>query len=364
MSAASMATSVPVPMARPTSAAASAGASLIPSPTIATVRPSACRRRTSPAFCSGSTSASTRLDADLARRSRRRSGALSPVSMTTSSAQAAQSAPIGGGRVLLDGVGDGEGPGRLAVDGGEHRGLALPRPAGRGRIQGAGADSGGGQQPGAADQDRAAVDGGLHALAGDRLEAGGGRDGQARAPRAPATIAAASGCSLSDSAAATSASSSSSSHRPAGRTSVRTGRARGDRAGLVQHHRVQLAARSPAPPPTGPGSRLGRPCRYRPWIASGVARPSAHGQAMISTAIAATSAQRERRRRPGDEPHDERRDRDADDRGHEVAGRRRRRAAGSGPGTPAPAAPVVMICASTVSAPTLVGAEPEATRWC
>ena len=41
MSAASMATSVPVPMASPMSAAASAGASLIPSPTIPTVRPSA-----------------------------------------------------------------------------------------------------------------------------------------------------------------------------------------------------------------------------------------------------------------------------------------------------------------------------------
>ena len=40
MSLASMATSVPVPMAHPTSAWASAGASLIPSPTIATRCPS------------------------------------------------------------------------------------------------------------------------------------------------------------------------------------------------------------------------------------------------------------------------------------------------------------------------------------
>jgi len=43
MSAASIATSVP--MASPTSAAASAGASLIPSPTMPTLRPSACRAR-------------------------------------------------------------------------------------------------------------------------------------------------------------------------------------------------------------------------------------------------------------------------------------------------------------------------------
>ena len=38
-SAASMATSVPVPIANPTSACASAGASLIPSPTNATLSP-------------------------------------------------------------------------------------------------------------------------------------------------------------------------------------------------------------------------------------------------------------------------------------------------------------------------------------
>lgn len=40
MSAASMATSVPVPMAMPTSARAKAGESLIPSPTMATFFPS------------------------------------------------------------------------------------------------------------------------------------------------------------------------------------------------------------------------------------------------------------------------------------------------------------------------------------
>src|SRR6266550_6872814 len=44
---ASIATSVPVPIARPRSACASAGESLTPSPTIATRWPSACSRRTS-----------------------------------------------------------------------------------------------------------------------------------------------------------------------------------------------------------------------------------------------------------------------------------------------------------------------------
>ena len=42
---ASMATSVPVPMATPRSAWASAGASLMPSPTMATLRPAACSAR-------------------------------------------------------------------------------------------------------------------------------------------------------------------------------------------------------------------------------------------------------------------------------------------------------------------------------
>ena len=52
-----MATSVPVPMAMPTSAAASAGASLMPSPAIATLRPLAISALTCAALSSGSTSA-------------------------------------------------------------------------------------------------------------------------------------------------------------------------------------------------------------------------------------------------------------------------------------------------------------------
>ena len=59
MSEAAIATSVPVPMAMPRSAWASAGASLMPSPTIATTLPCAWSAWTLSAFCSGSTSAST-----------------------------------------------------------------------------------------------------------------------------------------------------------------------------------------------------------------------------------------------------------------------------------------------------------------
>ncbi len=53
----SMAMSVPVPMAIPTCACASAGASLIPSPAMATMRPSLCSFLTISAFCAGRTSA-------------------------------------------------------------------------------------------------------------------------------------------------------------------------------------------------------------------------------------------------------------------------------------------------------------------
>ena len=174
MSAASMATSVPVPMASPMSAAARAGASLIPSPAIPTVRPSACRRRISAALCSGSTSASTRLHPDLAGD---RGGSAGVVTGQHDhvDAQAAQRRDRGS-RVVLDRVGDREHPGRLAVDGGQHRRLALPGQLGGGGLQGAGADAGGGQQPGAADQDRVPVHGGLDALAGDRPEPGRLRD--------------------------------------------------------------------------------------------------------------------------------------------------------------------------------------------
>ena len=56
---ASMATSVPVPIASPRSAWARAGASLTPSPTMATTRPSPWRRPITSAFSEGSTSAMT-----------------------------------------------------------------------------------------------------------------------------------------------------------------------------------------------------------------------------------------------------------------------------------------------------------------
>ena len=62
---ASIATSVPVPMARPRSAWASAAASLTPSPTMATVRPSACSRSTTADLVLGQHLGDHLVDADL-----------------------------------------------------------------------------------------------------------------------------------------------------------------------------------------------------------------------------------------------------------------------------------------------------------
>ena len=83
MSADSMATSVPAPMARPTSAVTSAGASLMPSPTMATLLPSACNPCTTRALSWGSTWAMTRLT-PTCRAMASAVRWLSPVSSTTS----------------------------------------------------------------------------------------------------------------------------------------------------------------------------------------------------------------------------------------------------------------------------------------
>ncbi len=83
-SADSMATSVPAPMARPTSDRARAGASLMPSPTMATFLPWACNSAMTFSLSWGSTSATTSVKESsfaIALAVRR----LSPVSMTTSS---------------------------------------------------------------------------------------------------------------------------------------------------------------------------------------------------------------------------------------------------------------------------------------
>ena len=112
MSPDSIATSVPVPIAMPTSACASAGASLMPSPTIATTAPSACSFCTSSALPPGSTSASTRSMPScrpIASPVRR----LSPVIITTLLPMR-RSASTASRACSLTRVGDGDEPGDAA----------------------------------------------------------------------------------------------------------------------------------------------------------------------------------------------------------------------------------------------------------
>ena len=87
--AASIATSVPVPMASPRSAWASAAASLTPSPTIATTRPSACSRLTHVDLVGRQHLGDHLVDADLGG-DRRGRAVLSPVSSTGRQAEPAQ----------------------------------------------------------------------------------------------------------------------------------------------------------------------------------------------------------------------------------------------------------------------------------
>ena len=61
----SIATSVPVPIAMPTFACASAGASLMPSPAIATTRPRSCNDLMASTFCVGQHLGDDFLDAEL-----------------------------------------------------------------------------------------------------------------------------------------------------------------------------------------------------------------------------------------------------------------------------------------------------------
>ncbi len=82
-SADSKATSVPAPMAIPTSDRAKAGASLMPSPTIATVFPCVCRFLITSPLSSGKTSAIA-VSIPSSRRTASAVRLLSPVSITTS----------------------------------------------------------------------------------------------------------------------------------------------------------------------------------------------------------------------------------------------------------------------------------------
>ena len=113
-SAVSTATSVPAPMAMPTSACASAGASLTPSPTIATRRPARWSSATRSALSPGRTSAMTSsMPSSAAMRCA--VARLSPVSMTGRMPCVA-SAATASLRGLAGRIGDREQAGQPAVD--------------------------------------------------------------------------------------------------------------------------------------------------------------------------------------------------------------------------------------------------------
>ena len=141
------------------------------------------------------------------------------------------------------------------------------------------------------------------------------------------TIAAASGCSEPLSTIATRRSRSSSC-QPFERDDVRHFRlAAGDRARLVEHDGVHLAHALQAFAASCSRMPCSAPRPLPTMIAAGVARPRAQGQAITSTAIAATIAATGVARQ---QPADERQRGDAEDR----RARRRRR---PGPPVAAPA---------------------------
>ena len=245
-----MATSAPVPMAMPRSAWASAGASLMPSPTIATRRPRGLQRpRSSAALSAGSTSARTCSGGmPTARRDGLgRAAGASPVSSHDLDARAASASATASRGLGLDRIGDRRcSPASRAVDGDEDRASAAAaarrvarRPARRGRRRGRRRRA----RPGAARCRRATRCPSTRRrrrrgrpAAANALDRAGSR---ARRACRGATIASPSGCSLPRSAAAARSSSSVASAAGAPRTTSADRRpAAGQRAGLVEDDRV------------------------------------------------------------------------------------------------------------------------------
>ena len=119
-----IATSVPVPIAMPTSALASAGASLMPSPAIATTRPSRLQRLDQRQLVGRLDLAVHLVDAQALAARRVAVVRPSPVAMTTRRPAPCSAASASGVR-RLDRVGHGEQAGQLSVDGQVHHAGAL-----------------------------------------------------------------------------------------------------------------------------------------------------------------------------------------------------------------------------------------------
>ena len=309
--------SVPVPIAIPTSAWASAGASLMPSPTIATRRPCVLEPLDLGRLVLRAAPRRARGRCPPGRRSPRRSAGCRR-SPSRPRARAACSSRDRLGRLGLDRVGDRDHSGGLAVDGHVDGRLALllesfgvRREAATRRSRAPACD--GRCRPPRARPSTVAVtpwpDRGLEVL--------DGADRSMPRSRACRTIASPSGCSERDSAAAASASRRSASAvqrarrpsppaRPASAcpvlssTTVSSLRA----VSSASAPRTRMPISAPRPVPT--------------MIAVGVASPSAQGQAMISTATNASIALVKLEPVSSQTANESTRDRDHD--GHEARG--------------------------------------------
>ena len=236
--------------------AARAGASLMPSPTMADdLALALAGAATSAALSLGQDLGQDAVDADLAGDGLRRCARLSPVIMTTSMPMLAQRGD-GVRGVGLDGVGDGDEPGGLAVDGDEAS-RVLPV---AGELGGCSSSRRRSRCP-AVQQARlptapAAVDDCLDPLAGDGLEVRWLGAARRRAPGAARRWPApADARSRAPAEAARRSSSLRRRVRPADDVGE-AGLPCGDGAGLVEHDGVELVARSPAPRPL----RIRMPC--------------------------------------------------------------------------------------------------------
>ncbi len=282
----SMATSVPVPIAMPTSAAARAGASLTPSPAMATTWPSACRRRTTSAFCSGSTSATT------SSRPRERATAcavtrLSPVSMITRSPSAC-SRRIASGVLGLIGSAT---PSRPTASSPTTRNITVWPSARRASTRAASCPASTPSSWSRRGLPRATCLPATVPITPRPVSERKSVTSAGDTPRsaAPARIAAASGCSLPRSRPATSASIWVSGIPSAAMTETSRGLPSVSVPVLstTKVSTFSIVSSASALLMSTPA------CAPRPvatMIEMGVANPSAHGQAMISTATALTSA--------------------------------------------------------------------------
>ena len=249
------------------------------------------------------------------RRRRAAVASLSPVSRTVRSPSACSRCDRLGGR-RLDRVGHGQQPAHLAVPGDEHRGAAAAprRPAGRRRAPPGSA----GSTPPAATGARSATPRPPTTPSTPRPSrlTNDSTGSSALRSRAAAAIACATGCSEASSSAPATASSSASSMPSAATISASAIRPVVTvpvlSSTIVSTRRVDSRISGPL---------ISRPsCAPRPVPTSsavGVASPSAHGQAMISTATAAREREREVLARA--DPEAERGERDAEHDRHEDA---------------------------------------------